>query len=210
ASGAAVLSSFNLAWRREQTPEESRGEIRGTPGYMAPEQAAGDTVAFGPATDVHALGVVLYELLTGRLPYQGGNVLEVLMSVIQTEPLPPRHWQPALPEALEEITLKCLQKDPGRRYRRAGDLADDLNRFLNGEPISCARRGFWGFLRSWWRRAPEPPPPLPCPASSDDQSTQHHCITMPCRSASEAAGYRESIALATAFLAEGNEDAARV
>ena len=112
----------------------------GSPPYMAPEQAEGRTRAIGPATDVYALGCILYEVLCKRTPFQGETALETLRQVLADDPPPPRRLRRDIPVALEGIVLKCLEKDPPRRYASARDLADDLDRFLAGEPTKRDRR----------------------------------------------------------------------
>jgi WD40 repeat protein/serine/threonine protein kinase len=130
------ITDFGLAQPVEggQTLTHS-GFLVGTPGYMAPEQAGGKRALVGPSTDIYALGVVLYQLLTGELPFPGDSTLEVLRAVTNDEPVRPRRLQPQLPRDLEAITLHCLEKEPARRYSSALALAEDLQRFGEGRQV---------------------------------------------------------------------------
>jgi WD40 repeat protein len=130
------------------------GDVVGTPQYMAPEQAQGRSHTTGPATDVYALGVILYELLTGRPPFQGVMALDIQLRITCEEPLPPRRLQPTVARDLETICLKCLEKDPRRRYATAEALADDLGRFQAGQPIVARPVPPWERLGKWARRQP--------------------------------------------------------
>lgn len=132
------------------------GATLGTPSYMAPEQARGQALAVGPAVDIYALGAVLYELLTGRPPFRATSPLETLVQVVHHEPVSVARLQPKVPRDLETICLKCLEKDPRRRYAAAAELADDLHRFLDHKPIRASRVGPAGRLARWGRRNPAP------------------------------------------------------
>ena len=130
------ITDFGLVKRFEDESGRTRtGSILGTASYMAPEQARGEPNRIGPAADQYSLGAVLYELLTGRPPFRGVSVLDTLDQVRNNEPVPPSRLQPKLPRDLETICLKCLEKDPARRYPQVSALAEDLHRFASGEPI---------------------------------------------------------------------------
>jgi ABC-type amino acid transport substrate-binding protein len=153
ADGTPKITDFGLARKLDEQGQTQTGQIMGTPSYMAPEQARGQK-DLGPAVDVWALGAILYECLTGRPPFKGATPTETLRLVVETEPVAVRHLSPAVPLNLETICHKCLQKDPARRYGSAQELADDLGRFLRGEPILARPTGR---LERWWcwcRRRP--------------------------------------------------------
>jgi WD40 repeat protein/serine/threonine protein kinase len=155
ASYVPKLTDFSIAKRLAGDPGETReGDVIGTPAYMAPEQATGKMETVGPATDVYGLGVILYEMLTGRVPLQGPTTLETLLLVRTEDPVPPRRQVPRIPRDLETICLKCLEKEPARRYASALDLADDLRRFRAGEPIRARPTPGWERLWKWSRRRP--------------------------------------------------------
>jgi tetratricopeptide (TPR) repeat protein len=149
------ITDFGLAKQLDADSVKTRsGDILGTPSYMAPEQAHGKNHAVGPRTDVYSLGAVLYEMLTGRPPFQGETVWDTLEQVVKKDPVPPRSLQPRLPRDLETICLKCLHKEPARRYATAADLAEDLRRFLGGEPIRGRPTPAWERAWKWLRRRP--------------------------------------------------------
>jgi WD40 repeat protein/serine/threonine protein kinase len=153
--GLPKVTDFGLAKRMDSNQGQTQsGAVFGTPQYMAPEQAAGRSKSAGPPTDIYALGAMLYELITGRPPFQGETALETMLMVSRDEPVAPRLLNPAIPRDLETITLKCLLKDPPKRYVTAQDLADDLQRFLDDQPISARPAGPIERTRAWMRRHP--------------------------------------------------------
>ncbi len=153
--GTPKISDFGLARRLEGGEGLTlSGATVGTPGYMAPEQANGETRTLGTAVDIYALGAILYEMQTGRPPFRAETAAATLRQVIAQEPVPPTRLNPAMPRDLETICLKCLQKEPHRRYASAESLADDLHRFLEGRPILARATGGPEHAWRWCRRHP--------------------------------------------------------
>jgi serine/threonine protein kinase/Flp pilus assembly protein TadD len=153
--GFPKITDFGLAKKLEGDSSQTKsGTLMGTPSYMAPEQARGDVKDIGPLADVYSLGVILYELITGRTPFLGASILDTLQQVRSQEPVPPSRLQPKVPRDLETICLKCLQKDSAKRYASAGDLAADLHRFLTGEPIQARPVGAVEKSWRWCKRNP--------------------------------------------------------
>jgi eukaryotic-like serine/threonine-protein kinase len=155
ADGTPKITDFGLAKRLEGDSSQTRsGTLMGTPSYMAPEQARGETREIGPAADQYALGAILYELLTGRPPFQGATPLDTLEQVRTQEPVPPTRLQPKVPRDLETVCLKCLQKERHQRYPDTQALADDLGRFTSGVPILARPVGLPERAWRWCRRNP--------------------------------------------------------
>src|SRR5947199_62663 len=153
--GEPHLTDFGLARLAETESTVTRTmEVLGTPSYMAPEQAVGNNARVAGATDIYGLGAVLYQLLTGHPPFAGGTTYETVRLVLDTELRQPRLWNPKTDRDLATICLKCLEKDPQRRYSSALALADDLERWLRHEPIRARRTGMFGRGRKWVRRNP--------------------------------------------------------
>jgi WD40 repeat protein/serine/threonine protein kinase len=155
ADGEPKVTDFGLAKSLAgDTALTATDSILGSPDYMAPEQAEGQFKHIGPLADVHALGAILYELVTGRPPFRSATLLDTLEQVKAAEPVAPSRLVPGLPRDVETIALKCLQKDPARRYESAAALADDLRRFRNGEPIVARPVPSWERILKWARRRP--------------------------------------------------------
>jgi serine/threonine-protein kinase len=153
-AGQPQITDFGLARRASgESSLTASGAILGTPSYMAPEQASGQRGAVGRATDVYGLGAILYELLAGRPPFRTGTMMETVVQVLERDPVPPREYDAELPRELETICLKCLEKLPEDRYSTAQELAEDLDRFLQGEAVEAT--GTFQRLRRWTRREPE-------------------------------------------------------
>jgi eukaryotic-like serine/threonine-protein kinase len=149
----AKIADFGLAKSLvgDDANGTTSGMIIGTPTYMAPEQAE-SCKSLTPAVDVYALGTILYELLTGQPPFHGPTSLDTIVMVLENEPPPPRKLRPDIPRQLESIVLKCLEKDPSKRYTSAEEFATDLERFLAGEPVKAQPLSVWRSFVHWTRR----------------------------------------------------------
>jgi serine/threonine protein kinase/formylglycine-generating enzyme required for sulfatase activity len=153
--GMPKITDFGVAKRLDGTDAKTvTGAVIGTPSYMAPEQTGGTGQAVGPATDTYSLGAILYEMLTGRPPFKGATPIDTVMQVVVEDPLPPRQLQSRVPRDLETICLKCLHKQPRKRYPSAEALADDLKRFLEGKPVLARPTPFWERAAKWAKRRP--------------------------------------------------------
>ena len=155
ADGTPKISDFGLARRLEDGAGLTlSGAALGTPSYMAPEQARGRRDAIGPASDLYGLGAILYEMLTGRPPFRSDTSAATVQQVLSEDPVPPSRLNPRVPRDLETICLKCLHKEPHRRYASAAALAEDLDRFGRGEPIAARPVGPMERGLRWLRRRP--------------------------------------------------------
>ena len=154
-NGEPHLTDFGLARLLDAQSSVTRTiDVLGTPSYMAPEQAAGETTNLSKATDVYGLGAVLYQLLTGQPPFAGGTTYETIRLLRDTDPQPPRSLNPKIDRELSTICVKCLEKDPKRRYFSALALAEDLEHWLKHEPIQAKPSGLFTHARKWVRRNP--------------------------------------------------------
>src|SRR5881409_4429210 len=155
AKGEPHLTDFGLARLVETESSVTQTlDVLGTPSYMAPEQAVGNNAAVSNATDVYGLGAVLYQVLTGQPPFAGGTTYETIKLLLDTEPRQPRLLNPKIDRDLSTICLKCLEKDPKRRYSSALALAEDLERWLKHEPIRARRSRVFTRSKKWLRRNP--------------------------------------------------------
>jgi serine/threonine protein kinase/Tfp pilus assembly protein PilF len=153
--GTPKITDFGLAKRLESDSKHTEsGQVMGSPCYMAPEQASGHTRDVGPAADVYALGAILYEMLTGRPPFKGESPIDTIRQVIDDDPVPPSRLVPRVARDLETICLKCLNKEPHKRYDSAGALMEDLGRYLYRLPIKARPTSLWERGAKWARRRP--------------------------------------------------------
>ncbi|MCY3018777.1 MAG: serine/threonine protein kinase [Planctomycetota bacterium] len=153
--GEPLVMDFGLAKDIAKDSSLSQsGQVMGTPAYMPPEQAEGRVRDVGPRSDVYSLGAILYEMLTGRVPFTGENAMQVLRATCHDDPVPPRRITPDVPRDLETLCLKCLEKEAAKRYGSAEALAEDLARWLRGEPIAARAASFTERLAKWVRRRP--------------------------------------------------------
>ena len=153
--GRPRVTDFGLAkMLKTDNSLTTPGQVMGTPSYMPPEQASGQAKGVGPEADVYALGAILYCLLTGRPPFQASNAVDTLLQVLEREPVLPRQLNGEVPRDIETIAMKCLQKDPKRRYSSAREFAEDLGRYTRGEPIQARPLGARERVAKWARRRP--------------------------------------------------------
>jgi serine/threonine protein kinase/regulator of sirC expression with transglutaminase-like and TPR domain len=155
ADGVPKITDFGLAKQLDSDSGQTEsGAVMGTPSYMAPEQARGQSKEVGPAADIYALGAILYDMLTGRPPFKAATPMETLRQVIDDDPVPPSRLVPRVSRDIETICLKCLHKEPRKRYDSALDLAEDLDRYRRGDTIQARRTPVWERGVKWTRRRP--------------------------------------------------------
>jgi tetratricopeptide (TPR) repeat protein len=154
ADGSPKVADFGLAKKLDDVGQTQSGVVMGSPSYMSPEQAEGRSDKLGPATDIYALGAILYECLTGRPPFKAPSLNETILQVLRAEPAAPRRVNPLVPRDLETVCLKALQKERHKRYATALDMAEDLRCFLDGRPIKARPVGPAGVVLRWARRSP--------------------------------------------------------
>ncbi len=152
--GVPKVADFGLAKSLEEGGPTETGQVLGSPGYIPPEQAQGDSKRVGRSADIYALGAILYKMLTGRPPFRGASPLETIIQVLNQDPVPPSRLRSQVPRELETICLKCLAKKPSGRYPTAEALAEDLDRYLAGRPILAQPTPIWEHGLKWARRRP--------------------------------------------------------
>jgi len=203
------LTDFGLAKQLEQHSDLTlSGQVLGSPNHMSPEMAAGKHQQVGPPTDIYSLGAILYELLTGRPPFLADSMQETLLKIRDVEPLPPRVLNRRVPRDLETICLKCLQKEPAQRYPRADEVAAELDRFLNGQPIRARPIGAFARALRWCRRKPALAAALGVVVTLAVVSTMAAVQMAIEREGRSRELYRASIQLAERHLREGDVDLA--
>ena len=204
------ITDFGLAKRLtgSTTSLTLTGEALGSPNFMPPEQAAGRPKAIGPASDVYGLGAILYYLVTSRPPFIADNLTAAVRQVQDQEPVSPRMLNPGVPKELETICLKCLQKEPSKRYATAGELADELDRFRRGEPILARPVGPVGRAWRWCRRRPALAAALAAVIVLAGVSTTTAVRMALAQEGRERERYRANIQLAAARIEEGSIDVA--
>lgn len=155
ANGEPRITDFGLAKQTEtNTAMTATGQVLGTPSYMPPEQAAADNSRIGPHSDVYSLGAILYALLTGRPPFQAASMVETLKQVVERDPVSPRQLNPEVGRDLETVCLKCLEKEPAKRYASSAEFRDELQRLLDGRPILVRPATWLERVVKWARRKP--------------------------------------------------------